>query len=285
MDSETEDNWTWFMERLADVLVPQKRIVTFITDRNAGLINAIATVFPGWPHSFCFQHLKRNLANRYPTTHNKYMRERVLFLFMCCAYARTEEAFNLSAGKLEAEGGRPAIDFLAEAPYEKWSNAFFKGNRYGEMCNNVSESFNFWILELRSLPILDMIEGIRTKVMENMANRKIEAESWSTELCPNLELKLRERSKVGLHWKVIRSSSHVYQVEGKVTVCVDLEKKLCSCHEWRVSGFPCAHAFAAIQRHGASMYSFIDSYFKTCLNKTLNNFCFNVVIGRFTLFI
>ncbi|KAI5310980.1 hypothetical protein L3X38_030084 [Prunus dulcis] len=31
-------------------------------------------------------------------------------------------------------------------PKENWSNAFYPGKKYGEMCSNLAECFNSWIL-------------------------------------------------------------------------------------------------------------------------------------------
>ncbi|BBH09094.1 EF-TU receptor, partial [Prunus dulcis] len=36
VDSETEENWTWFLQHLASILLPMGRVVTFFSDRNQG---------------------------------------------------------------------------------------------------------------------------------------------------------------------------------------------------------------------------------------------------------
>ncbi|BBG99428.1 EF-TU receptor, partial [Prunus dulcis] len=36
VDSETEENWTWFLQHLAFILLPMGRVVTFFSDRNQG---------------------------------------------------------------------------------------------------------------------------------------------------------------------------------------------------------------------------------------------------------
>ncbi|XP_021817977.1 uncharacterized protein LOC110760098 [Prunus avium] len=51
VDSETEENWTWFLQHLAAILLSMGRIMTFFSDYNQGLLNTMGAMFPGWPHS------------------------------------------------------------------------------------------------------------------------------------------------------------------------------------------------------------------------------------------
>src|SRR5437588_1418014 len=56
------------------------------------------------------------------------------------------------------------------------------------------------------------------------------------------------------------------------TFVVDLEKKTCGCKQWDVSGIPCFHAFAAINKNNLSKVDFVspyllrDSYLKAYAN-------------------
>ena len=63
VDSEMEDNWTWFLQNLRKV-VGSDRTITFISDRNQGLIEAVSSVFYFAHHAFCLQHLKENLRDK-----------------------------------------------------------------------------------------------------------------------------------------------------------------------------------------------------------------------------
>ena len=69
--------------------------------------------------------------------------------------------------------------FLQALPKENWTNAYFPGTKYGEMCSNVAESFNAWIEEQRFLPIYKLVDGIRVKIMKMNARRRLEAERWT----------------------------------------------------------------------------------------------------------
>ncbi|CAN6692165.1 unnamed protein product [Malus baccata var. baccata] len=232
VDKENEENWRWFFENLAKVLTPQGRTITFVIDHNN--------------HS----------------GHGKIFRDGICDLFMKCAYAPTEAAFELSMRNLKEEGGAPAKTFLETFPEENWSYAYFKGNRYGEMHKNVYESFHSWILELYMMPICQKLEGIRIKHMVIMSERSREAEQWRSILCPEMEKTLKDISMVGRHWNVSSSSDSVFEVHADVSVVVDLDNHFCSCHEWQLKGFPCAHALVAVQQSSGCVYDYIDDCFK-----------------------
>lgn len=46
--------------------------------------------------------------------------------------------------------------------------------------NNFTESFNSWILEARSKPIIKMLEDIRIKVMEMLVKNEDKMRSWGS---------------------------------------------------------------------------------------------------------
>lgn len=45
VDSENNDNWLWFMEKLHGILDEERRVV-FISDRHRGIKEGIAKMFP-----------------------------------------------------------------------------------------------------------------------------------------------------------------------------------------------------------------------------------------------
>ncbi|XP_062009771.1 uncharacterized protein LOC133726269 [Rosa rugosa] len=142
VDSENHANWDWFFDHLYNILSPQGRNVTFVTDRHNGLLNVVARVFPDSPHSYCYYHLKENARGVYRKQSGNYFVDKIVEEFMKVAYSPILASYNFNLHNLKKEGGPPIEEFLRSLPLEKWCNAFFKGNRYGEMANSVAESFN-----------------------------------------------------------------------------------------------------------------------------------------------
>ncbi|XP_050121359.1 uncharacterized protein LOC126599014 [Malus sylvestris] len=169
------------------------------------------------------------------------------------------------------------MTFLKDLPKEKWLHAYFKGNQYGETCNNVSETFNSWIFELCDLPIFHMVDGIRIKLMRMMAELSREAKRWSSVLCPEMEKTLNEILMLGRNWNVSRSTTSVYEVHADYSVMVDMRNRLCSCNKSQINGFPCVHALVAIQKHSDSIYEYIDDHFKSSYFRSSYGFHISVV--------
>ncbi|XVF73905.1 hypothetical protein PTKIN_Ptkin13bG0018300 [Pterospermum kingtungense] len=58
------------------------------------------------------------------------------------------------------------------------------------LLNNLSESFNNFILEARDKPTLTMMETIRIKLMQILAMKSAKAEQQVSPLCPKIQKKL-----------------------------------------------------------------------------------------------
>ncbi|XP_062014113.1 uncharacterized protein LOC133730564 [Rosa rugosa] len=138
-DSETYTNWTFFFKHLKSLLEPQGRVITFISDRDTGLLSAFDKVFAGHPHLFCYKHLVANLAGKYRGKGNSVLIEDVKQKFFKVAYSSTEKEYRFNLHKLREVGGAEIIDpFLAEIPVENWCRAFYTSCRYGIMANGIA---------------------------------------------------------------------------------------------------------------------------------------------------
>ena len=123
-------------------VVAYDRSITFVSDRNPGLVEGVAHIFPSAHHAFCLQHLKENLRDKFSGGYTNEFRQRMGILLRECAYVSTIPVFHVKLQALRHGGGSNVDRFLSGLSHDRWSKAYFKGNRYGEMCSNVSESFN-----------------------------------------------------------------------------------------------------------------------------------------------
>lgn len=256
VDSESNNNWDWFMKKLHGVLGDERRLV-FMSDRNRGIKESIAKVFPSSLHAYCLFHLKGNLRTCLAPTNVRY-KESLIKIFDKCAYAPTIAKFDQNMTKLLKHGGAAVVHFFLELPNERWANAFFPGQRYGTMSSSLAECFNSWILKERELPVLDMVDRIRKKMMRLMCVRREKAMKWEQVLCPDRESKAYNLVKT---WKVIPSSPDIFEVDTDPSVSVDIRSHTCSCCLWQLDGFPCCHAVCAIKYSGKDLNSFVDPYF------------------------
>ncbi|BBN67515.1 EF-TU receptor [Prunus dulcis] len=172
IDSEIEENWTWFLQHLAAILLLIGRMVTFFSDRNQNLIS---------------KYLK--------SAYGKLLQDCVINLFSRCTYVVMEDEFKVAMDELVIVGSSKVKKFIADLSRDHYAKAFFKGIHYGEMANSLAKSFNNWVGVFRDLSVLPLIEWIRHKLMVLNSQRRIEAEKWTTILCPDMETKLWENTE------------------------------------------------------------------------------------------
>ncbi|KAK8693566.1 hypothetical protein V6N13_071143 [Hibiscus sabdariffa] len=88
-----------------------------------------------------------------------------------------------------------------------------------------------FILEPRDKPIIILLEIIQTKIMERIAKKKVEADKWTTTLCPKIQQKLVAFIERSNRWWTTHAGHFKYQVAcGPHTQhAVDVEKHTCSC--------------------------------------------------------
>ncbi|XP_038678413.1 uncharacterized protein LOC119979862 [Tripterygium wilfordii] len=192
--AEDEDNWTWFL-RLLRKIVDVSRRITFISDRNYGLLQGVRNIFPATTHAYCLNHLNRTLKDKLKGHHASF-REMIVKKFKQCVYVLSKIAFHDRLQELLSMGGDRVASFIDEAPACNWANVYFMGKRYSEMSSNAAESFNSQIFEFRSLPITNMIDMIRLKLMNQMSFRREDSYTWTTFLCPSMEKKIQESKKL-----------------------------------------------------------------------------------------
>ena len=80
------------------------------------------------------------------------------------------------------------------------------------MGNGIAESFNNWIKVERCMPPYAMLDQTRLKEMQQMADRRAEAEKWTTELTPAMETKLKLEMDKSRGFRLISSQRGVYEV-------------------------------------------------------------------------
>ncbi|KAL8467225.1 hypothetical protein ACS0TY_036084 [Phlomoides rotata] len=131
------------------------------------------------------------------------------------------------------------------------------------MTSNAIESFNSLIQESRTLPITHMIDTIRKGISAWFVARRKHSQTWTGALCPTKEETWNLLSDICRSWLVVECTASDFEVSSIPSVTVNLQSKSCSCHQWQVTGFPCAHAVAVIRRHCDSVYSHVSDYFFT----------------------
>jgi hypothetical protein len=99
--------------------------------------------------------------------------------------------------------------------------------------NNIVESYNSWIKDVRDKPLITMLEIIRRKLM-NISHCMKGAKQATNEICPKIQKKL-ERLKDLQRCHICR---WIEEVEFEVVHCHDARRVVnpsnmtCSCGRW-----------------------------------------------------
>ncbi len=157
--------------------------------------------------------------------------------------------FNLARAKLAEETVDGAAAIMRTDPHH-WSRAWFRlGSDCDSVDNNISESFNKWIIEARCLPLISCLENIRQNVMIRIQQNRTESDKWHGTICPNVLKKLKKSIDSSAYCHPIWNGEDAYEVRHEYTghrFTVNLKERTCSCRYWQLSGLPCPHAITCI---------------------------------------
>ena len=151
VSKEDTDSWSWFLGLVRRLIVGTNREVCMISDRHAGILNAVEAQLEGYGrmhHRWCTRHLAQNLLR-------KDGKQEHFKLFEEVCRQREKRDFHRKLDDLMLrtnDEGRSFLDGLM-ASKEKWSLAYDGGVRWGFMTSNFAEIMNSLLRGCRSLPV------------------------------------------------------------------------------------------------------------------------------------
>jgi len=172
VSAENDNNWDWFLKHLYSIVNGNLPIsitkiddVTFLSDRQKGLIDSVTTWFPSSAHAYCLRHLVENFKKAFK---HKDLPD----LLWEAARATTEGEFQATCNAMRAISST-CVDWLYTTAHPMhWATVYFPGRRFGHLTSNIAESLNSWLLKARDLPIEGMLEAMRMKLMAWFTERR-----------------------------------------------------------------------------------------------------------------
>ncbi|XP_071907708.1 uncharacterized protein [Coffea arabica] len=272
VEAERYDSWKWFLMVLKiEVGAENGAPWTFISDRQKGLVSAIDDVFPESEHRYCLRHIYQNFKQKFK---GKELKE----YFWAAASAGNIRDFKIAMAELERADPKVgeamnAAGWLNRIPAHLWSRSHSSSSCKSDiLVNNLNKSFNSYILPTREFTIISMFEWIRRKLMQRLNVKREGMQQYEGNLCPNIQERL-ERNKLNSRFCIAHYSRDAeYEVDcGTRVYVVDISRRTCTCGSWQLSGIPCSHSIAAIQRDKSEPEHYVDPcYSKEAYLSTYN---------------
>ncbi|XP_059276262.1 uncharacterized protein LOC132030584 [Lycium ferocissimum] len=263
VDEETSDNWHWFLSELKSAVYTASCPITFISDFQRGIRESLHNVFgEECYHGFCLRYLAEKLNNDLKGQFSHEARRLMIQDLYAAACAIKLESFERCVENIKAISPE-VYNWVTRSEPEHWANAFFGWTRYGHLTSNFGQLFYDWVAEVNELPITQMVDVLRGKIMELIYTRRVESSQWVTTLTPLMEQKLQSETSRARSLHILSSHGSTFEVHGESIEVVDIEQWDCSCKEWQLNGLPCCHGIAALEYLGRSPYDYCSRYFST----------------------
>ncbi|KAL3635155.1 hypothetical protein CASFOL_019702 [Castilleja foliolosa] len=263
VDMESDDNWRWFLQQLKTAL-PMCCGLTFVADREKGLRESISDIFQNEDvyHGFCLRYLSEQFVRDLQGQFSHEVKRLMVEDLYRAAHAPTPKGFHGYAESIKNISVE-AYNWIMQNEPVHWANAFFQGARYDHLTSNFGELFYSWVSEAHELPITQMVDAIRSKIMELIYSRQTESMEWLRRLTPSMEEKLEKESLKVRTLQVLISGGNRFEVRGETNEAVDVDSCECSCKVWQLTGIPCCHAIAVIGCLGRDPYDYCSRFFTT----------------------
>ncbi|KAL6993914.1 hypothetical protein U1Q18_052564 [Sarracenia purpurea var. burkii] len=157
-----------------------------------------------------------------------------------------------------------AHKWLMELPLHTWArHKFDQRVKNDHVTNNITESFNNWVGDLRQKPIVTFVDCIRRKLMKMLQNRYEKGSTWSTIVTPNTMKKLEKIKEKARHCDILFAGGDEFEVkEGTIRFVVMIDRRTCSCGVWEISDIPCKHGIAALLHMRLNVHYYCSAYFR-----------------------
>uniref|UniRef100_A0A1J3JYS5 SWIM-type domain-containing protein n=1 Tax=Noccaea caerulescens TaxID=107243 RepID=A0A1J3JYS5_NOCCA len=273
VDAETDDNWEWFLLQLRSALsitfaADQKKDhllescrITFVADRQKNLEVSIPRVFEGSFHAYCLRYLTEELIRDLKGPFSHEIKRLIVDDFYAAAYAPSLVSFERHVENIKGLSPDAYNWIVQNSKPDQWANAYLLGSRYNHMTSNSGEPFFSWASDANDLPITQMVDVIRGKIMGLIHARRINAAEANGRLTPSMEVKLEKECVKAQSLHVTSSADNKFQVRGETYEVVDMAQWQCTCRVWQLTGLPCQHAVAVLSCNGRSPYDFCSRYF------------------------
>ncbi|XP_074265653.1 uncharacterized protein LOC141588094 [Silene latifolia] len=179
--------------------------------------------------------------------------------FWSAARATTEAEFKAQMKGMEMLS-KEAHQWLNKIPPSAWSrHAFSTQSKSNMLLNNLCESFNNVLREVRDKPILTHMEWMKRYVMKRNFEKREGVGKYKAKFMPYAEKYTKKVIEESRFCLVERATTELFEVEYRGEFhSVNLHTRSCTCRHWDLTGLPCIHAVASILKQRQVVRDYID---------------------------
>lgn len=221
-----------------------------------GLINAVHELAPDVEHRHCARHI-------YANWRKKYAGDKYKMMFWNLVKDTLPTFYNYHLNLLREESNDVAEDFLAQNPTSFCKSLTKTFSQDDTVDNNICETFNSYMLRFRDKLLVDMLDGIRLRLMGRMHKLLQSVKKGKYVMCPRIRKKTRKKviniKEYMLHAAATEGSLEVHRGEDRYIV--DLVGKSCTCYSWQLTDLPCSHGLACIFHDRDNYENYVDKFY------------------------
>nr|XP_009769320.1 PREDICTED: uncharacterized protein LOC104220196 [Nicotiana sylvestris] len=255
VDSENDASWKWFFEQFK-LAYGERPNMCVVSDRNESILKATSIVYPGMPHYSCMWHIWTNIRATFKKGHLKLSE-----LYFATARPYTLDEFNERMSKIEEIDPRVKA-YLYNIGSHIWSRVHATVNRTWTMTSNIAESLNAVTKYARELPIVELLEYMRTLLERWTKEKLLKAKGTFTYLGYKFNKELDDNRTLSHKLRVRASTDYIHMViDGVRRYIVCLENNKCSCVQFQLDELPCPYALAALRQRDESFEEYCSPYY------------------------
>ncbi|KAL3679109.1 hypothetical protein R1sor_022065 [Riccia sorocarpa] len=262
---EDRETWCWFVENLKHAIHGlASPNVLIVSDRQKGLVDAVADELPSNEHVHCTFHLRMNLKRHFGAQVAQYFHRLI--------YAETKDIFEDALKDLEERfpNGKEAVQYINGIDRTKFARYAMKLPRYGRVTSNLVECMNGAFLKLRVYAARRLIFEVWTYMMRKFYKRRVAAETSVELLTKYAKDRLSEFEREFGRYVTCNSDQNVALVQtnggAEQFVVNRLPRLSCTCFESQEMLWPCIHVMSWCRSKGEDYLQFVDRiYFQKSL--------------------
>ena len=185
-DGENQEAYTWFFSCFREAYGEPDNLV-FVSYRHKGIENALKVVYLNCYHGLCMYHISQNIKAKKFGQDNQ-----ILPAFYLAAKEYLPSRFEFYMTELGIINIR-VVEYLSEIEVERWARCKFSVTRYNIMTTNIAECMNGILRDAREMPLVPLLETIRSKLQQWFNDRRTIAGNMTTSLTTWTEEQLKSR--------------------------------------------------------------------------------------------